>query len=372
MTTRRTFLAGGAALFGGAALAPSLLARSSQDVEPAAKALDVLVLGGTGFIGPHQIGRLLARGHRVTMFNRGRRSGMYGDRVEELQGDRDANVGEGLKALHGGRRWDAVIDNSGYVPRHIRDSAELLAERCGRYLYTSTVAVYDYERAPLVDGAHVAGRDSALYAAPEPATEQVDGETYGPLKAEGDRIVREIYGDRATCVRPTYIVGPGDTTDRFTYWVERLRRGGDVVCPAGPDRFLEWIDVRDLCNFMVKLIEDGTPGAFNGVGPATPMTNEEVMLGLRAFASAPTRLHWPTPEVLEELRFNTPMCDPFGPNHRTDAGPAVAAGLEYRSLADTVRDTHEWWTEQSEERRGRARGWPSEELEAKVVERARG
>lgn len=378
MPSRRHFLGSAAALFAGATLAPlsagSLLAlrRSIGDVAPAAKSLSILVLGGTGFIGPHVIERALARGHRVTMFNRGSNPGMFGDAVEELTGDRDANVGTGLASLAGERRWDVVIDNSGYVPRHVRDSAELLKERVGRYLFTSTVAVYDYAAVPPTDGVHVAARDAPLLPAPEPTTERVTGATYGPLKAEGDRIVRALYGERATVVRPCYIVGPGDTTDRFTYWIERLFRGGDIVCPAYPDRQVNWIDVRDLCAFLIHLAEAGTPGAFNGVGPASPMTNEEAMLGLRAFCAAPTALLWPEAALLDELKFATPMFDASRADKRTDATAAVAAGLGYRSLADTVRDTHAWWLAESEERRASTRSWPSAGTEAAVLARLRG
>jgi len=382
MTTRRQVLRSGAALASGAMLASAAplhaaargpaAASALAPRKPAGEPLDLLVLGGTGFIGPHQIERALERGHRVTMFNRGTKSGMYGDRVEELQGDRDVNVGDGLKALEGDRRWDVVIDNSGYVPRHVRDSAELLKDRVGRYLYTSTVAVYDFDAAPLVNGVHVADREAPLLAAPDPPTEEVNWDTYGPLKAEADRIVRGIYGERATTVRPTYIVGPGDTTDRFTYWVDRLRRGGDVVCPAGPDRHVNWIDVRDLCAFVVLLAENGTPGVFNGSGPASPMTNAQAMHGLRAFCAAPTTLHWPSAELLAELEFSTPMFGAERADRRTAATAAVAAGLTYRSLAETVRDTQAWWDAQTDERRAAARRWPTPEQEAAVLKRLRG
>lgn len=374
MTNRRHFLGSAAALLAGSSLASraSALGTATQEVEAAPKSLSILVLGGTGFIGPHQIEYALARGHKVTMFNRGNNAGMYGDRVEELIGDRDAKVGAGLSVLEGDRRWDAVIDNSGYVPRHVRDSAELLKDRCGHYVFTSTVSVYDYANLPQTDGVHVADRDMPLYAAPDPDTERVTGATYGPLKAEADRIVRDIYGDRGASVRPTYIVGPGDTTDRFTYWVERLIRGGDVLCPAHPERFAEYIDVRDLCPFIVRIAENGAGGAFNGVGPASPCTNEELMHGMRAFCNVPTTLHWADADLLDELRFSTPMMDRHGVNHRTDNSHAVAAGLTHRSLADTIRDTHAWWLGLDEERRRSPRGWPSAAAESAVLERLKG
>ncbi len=368
MPTRRTILGSAAALVTGATLAPASLA-APLFREPG---LSVLVLGGTGFIGPHLVEALLEAGHRVATFTRGNHQGLFGDRVEELVGDRDPEAGAGLAVLEGARTWDVVIDNSGYVPRHVRASAELLKGRTDRYLFTSTVAVYDYDAVDPTDGVCVADTDSPLHAAPEPATERVTGATYGPLKAECDRVVRAAYGDAATVVRPCYIIGPGDTTDRFTYWVERLARGGDVVCPAGPERKVNWIDVRDLCTFIVRLAEAGTPGIFNGVGPASLMSNEVLMHGLRATCAVPTTLHWPDGELLDELGFATPMFDRSRSDRRTDATAAVAAGLTYRSLADSVRDIHGWWLDQDEERRNRARGWPSAEAEAAVLERLGG
>lgn len=358
MNNRRNFMGASAAL-----LAAATLGRAATQ-EKAARPLRLLFLGGTGFIGPHQIRHALERGHEVTMFNRGRRGGMYGKKVEELIGDRDAKVGEGLKSLEGDRTWDVVIDNSGYVPRHVRDSAELLKDRCGRYLFTSTVAVYDFDRAP----GGVCDRDGPLLAAPSPATEEVNGETYGPLKAECDRIVREVYGERATCVRPSYIVGPGDSSDRFTYWVERLRLGGDTVCPALPEQAVQWIDVRDLCHWLIRLAEAGTPGAFNGAGPASSMTNEQLMWSLRAFGAEPTTLHWPTVELLDELKYPTPMFTRDG-QYTTDPSHSWGAGLTYRSLAETATDIHAWWKSQPEERRKNPRGWPTSEQEATVLAR---
>ena len=357
MTTRREFIGASTAL-----LAASTLT-GARTPSPMRESLNLLFLGGTGFIGPHQINEALARGHKVTMFNRGRKSGLYGGKVEQLVGDRDANVGDGLESLKGDRRWDVVVDNSGYVPRHVRDTAELLKDRVGRYLFTSTVAVYDYEKSPSVTNA------GPLLAAPSPATEKVTGATYGPLKAECDRIVREIYGERATVVRPCYIVGPGDNSDRFTYWVDRFHRGGNIVCPAGPAVEAQWIDVRDLCQWIVRLAEQGTPGVFNGAGPASAITNEQLMWALRANAAGDVRLHWASAELLNELSYRTPMFDRSRATHHTSAEAARKAGLTHRSLAESVRDIQEWWLDQSPERRAKTRGWPSPEQEAAVIAR---
>ena len=211
MTTRREVLA-----LGAAAIALPGVGRLLAAVPRASRPLDILVLGGTGFFGPHQVEYALARGHRLTLFNRGHKDAatIYGNRVEVLIGDRDVKTSPGLAALEGTRRWDAVIDNSGYAPRHVRDSAQLLKGRVRRYLFVSTVAVYAGVDAVCVES-------SPLRSLSNPENEQLTGQSYGEMKAEGDRIVRELYGPAAIIVRPTYAVGPGDETDRFTYWVAR-------------------------------------------------------------------------------------------------------------------------------------------------------
>ena len=354
MTTRREFLGASAALVGASTTRMSFAAAKAD------KQLSILVLGGTGFIGPHQIEYALARGHEVTMFNRGSNPGLFGDRVEELIGNRDANIDDGLKALEGSRTWDVVIDNSGYVPRHVRDSAELLKGRVGRYIYTSTTGVYDFDKTPSVT------HESPLYAE-FPDTEEVNGETYGPLKAECDLIVQEIYGDAATIVRPTVIVGPGDRTDRFTYWVDRFHKGGDIVCPPDPRREAAWIDVRDLTHWLVTLAEQDTPGIFNAAGPASVIDHEQVMYGFRAFTAAPVALHWPTRELLEEAGFNWPWFWKGEQARHIDSSASVAAGLTYRSLANSISDTWEWWMAEPAERRANARGWPTPEQEQAVL-----
>lgn len=362
MTTRRNFIATSA----GAIAAAPLLGMGTAAVETriprAGKPLSVLVLGGTGFIGPHQIDHALARGHNVTMFNRGSNPGMYGDAVEELTGNRDDNIDDGLAALRGERRWDVVIDNSGYVPRHVVDSAELLKDRCGRYLFISTVAVYDFE------AANVFPEDAKLAKLADPSVEAVTGETYGPLKAACDVAVREIIGERSTVVRPTYVVGPGDSTDRFIYWVDRVDRGGDVLAPAGPEREAQWVDVRDLCPWVITLAENDTPGIFNAAGPASYVDREGLVWGLRAMTAEPVRFHWPSDELVEELEISLPMMR-GGDSVHFDNTASMAAGLHYRSLADTATGTLAWWHAQSDERRANPRGWPTAEEEKAAIER---
>lgn len=349
MTTRREFLSISA---GALALQASGLAAAI----PATHPLDILFLGGTGFLGPHQINYALARGHRVTMFNRGSNAGMYGSKVEEIIGNRDNNIDDGLSGLKGDRSWDVVVDNSGYVPRHVRESAELLKGRCRRYIYISTVAVYDF------DVATVFPESAKLADLEDPSIEEVTGETYGPLKAECDRIVQNIFGDACTIVRPTYIVGPGDHTDRFTYYVVQANKGGDVLAPGLPDNEVQWIDARDLCPWIVTLAENNTAGVFNAAGPASAVNRSGLMWGLRALTAEPVNFFWPTTALLEELGIDMPMMSQERDSTHFENTASMEAGLHYRSLANTATDTLEWWQSQTSERRANARRWPGTEL----------
>jgi 2'-hydroxyisoflavone reductase len=254
-----------------------------------------------------------------------------------------------------------VVDNSGYVPRHVRDSANLLKGRTGRYIYVSTVSVYVFDA-----GITVFPEDAPLAQLSDPTVEDVTGETYGPLKAECDRIVREILGDVCTVVRPTYVVGPGDHTDRFTYWVDRVHRGGEVLAPAGPDREIQWVDARDLCPWIVTLGENDTPGIFNAAGPTSVISRAGLMWGLQAQTAAPISVYWPDDELLAELELDLPMMTPETEHFANEA--SKAAGLHYRSLTDTASGTLEWWYAQTEERRQNARRWPDPEKERAAIE----
>lgn len=354
MPNRREFLATSAAL--------AFAARAGSDIQQADDPLEILFLGGTGFIGPHQINYALDRGHRVSMFNRGRREGLFGNQVEELIGNRDSNIDEGLKALQGKRTWDVVVDNSGYIPRHVRDSIDLLKERCGRYIYISTVAVYDFDAARGDIGA-----DSPLLPAPTPTTEEVNGRTYGPLKAECDRIAQRLLGHKLTSVRPTYVIGPGDTSDRFTYWVDRVHRGGDVVCPALPDEPATWIDVRDLSRWVLHLAENDTSGLYNGVAPDVAFTRRQLMHGIQATTASGSRLHWPSAEQLAAAGFDAPMFPPEGRGVMFESGPAKSSGLDIRPVSESIVDIRDWWQSLPAERRANPRRWPTPDQEAQVL-----
>jgi 2'-hydroxyisoflavone reductase len=363
MTDRRDFIRIAAGTAGALGLYTSGLGAATR--RTASTPLEILILGGTGFIGPYQVNGALERGHSVTIFNRGQRGGVYGNRVEELIGDRDPNVDAGLSILEGDRKWDVVIDNSGYVPRHVRASAELLKGRCRRYLYISTVAVYD-----MSSGVDDFSEDGPLAPLADKTLEEVTWETYGPLKAECDRIVREVLGDAATVVRPAYILGPGDTTDRFTYWVERIHKGGDVLGPSQRELTLQGVDVRDLTEFVFHCVENDIAGNYNAAGPA--YSREGMLWAIRGTTSEPVRFHWATPELIQDLELSMPMMD-WGRDRPVtfENEASIAAGMSYRPIADTTVDLHAWWNEQPAERRENPRQWMSADQEREALARLR-
>lgn len=271
MPSRRDFLRS-TAVAGGALLAGRdvLLARAARvrDARSNAK-LNLLILGGTGFIGPHLVRHAVARGHTVTIFTRGRRDADFPESVVRLTGDRNGD----LQSLEG-KRWDAVVDDSATNPAWVAASAALLKNSVQRYLFTSSTGVfYPY----LARGIDENGPIKLDVDDPK------DGSaTFGVAKAKCEREVMNAFGDRGIVVRPTYIIGPGDTSDRFPYWPQRLARGGEVLAPGKRDDPVQFIDVRDLAEFYVKLLEDGKRGAYNAVGPRTPMTSRQFYEQARA------------------------------------------------------------------------------------------
>lgn len=348
--TRREFMQTSA--LAGAAL--GLTSCSPRDGAP----LRILILGGTGWLGPNQVRAAIARGHEVTLFNRGRRNpGMFPE-LETLIGDRD----DDLEAL-AGREWDVAIDNSATIPRWVRQSTEVLGDSVGAYVFVSSVGVYlPYRTAPLAE-------DGPIGTIDDPATEEVDGETYGALKALSEDVAREAYPDTYQVVRPGYIVGPGDPTDRFTYWPVRMARGGNVLAPGTPSDPIQQIDVRDLAEFMIDLVEQRASGTFNAVGPVEPLTMGPFLETVREASGSDATLEWVDADFLEEhgVSFLTYWAAPRGDYmgmHRIDGSKAFAHGLDPRPLADTTRDTLEWFNSLDDERRSRLRGMrPEREAE---------
>jgi 2'-hydroxyisoflavone reductase len=296
----------------------------------------LLVLGGTKFLGRALVEAALARGHDVSIFTRGRTNPDLFPEVERLRGDRDGD----LRALEGGR-WDAAVDTSGFVPRVVRASAELLRKAVGHYTFVSSGSVYaDHSRRNV--------ESSALAELEDPASEDVETD-YGALKAACERIVAEVYGERALVVRAGLIVGPHDPTGRFTYWPVRVARGGDVLAPEPRDARVQLIDVRDLAEWIVRMAEAGRGGVYNAVGPEPRPTLEELLETCRAVANPSARFVWVGEAFLVERGVAEWMELPlwiaapeYGAFMDVDVSRAVAAGLTFRPLAETVRATLEW------------------------------
>lgn len=293
--------------------------------------MDVLILGGTSFLGRHLVEAARAGGDRVTTFTRGKTNpDLFAGEVEQLRGDRDGDLG----TLEG-KRFDAVIDTSGYVPRVVRAGAEIL-KGSGHYTFISTISVYPEET--MLD----ADEDSDVLELTE-ETEAVTAESYGPLKVACERAVQEIFGDRALISRPGLIVGPYDPTDRFTYWPERVAAGGKVLAPGDPSQLVQLIDARDLAEWIVRAAHAGTAGVFNAVTEPFPMG--ELLAVCDAVARAGATFEWVPAEFLLEHDvgpwMELPLWLPEG-DMLTSNGRAMKAGMTFRPLEITVSETLAW------------------------------
>lgn len=309
--------------------------------------MHLLVLGGTRFVGRHLVEAALEHGHQVTLFNRGTHADVFPG-LELVRGDRTR---PGDLAQLEGRRFDAAIDTSGYVPAHVRASARLLAPTVGRYLFVSTISVYAQ---PFEAGGD---EDAPLLGWPEgldPATEEFMGEAYGPLKVRCEREVTAAFGERALVLRPGVVVGPHDPTDRFTYWVRRAARGGRLLAPDGPGTTTQWIDGRDLAAFGVAGLERGLAGTFNVVTPAGAHTLGGLIEAGRAVAGSDAEPVWVPEAFLLEREVapftEVPMWVPaaWAGLMQASSERAHAAGLSTRAVEATVRDTLAWDRERGE------------------------
>ena len=302
--------------------------------------MKILIIGGTQFVGRHLADAALARGHELTLFNRGRNSADLFPEAEHLRGDRD---GDGLSVLKG-RTWDAVIDTCGYVPRVVSQSATLLADAVSRYVFISSISVYA--------GFSQMGLDEngPLGTLTDPGVEEINGDTYGPLKVLCEQAAEAALPGRALQIRPGFIVGPYDPTDRFTYWPHRVSLGGDVLAPGTPSQPVQIIDGRDLAEWTITMMEQNSVGIYNATGPNDPLTLGEILQTCRAVSVSDARLEWVPDAFLKENDADSTALLPFYiPSSSESAGimaasiaKAVAAGLTFRPLADTVRDTLAW------------------------------
>ncbi len=327
----------------------------------------LLILGGTSFLGPALVEAARERGHELTLFNRGKTRPDLFPEVEKLQGDRDPRKGRGLESLSG-KAWDVVIDDSGYFPRVVSASASLLAPAVGHYVFVSTVSVYARNDEPGAD------EDAAFGTLPDPSVEDMGAgfENYGPLKALCERAVLEAMPGRAALVRPGFIVGPGDPTDRFTYWPVRMEASGEALVPGDPGDPVQVIDVRDLAAWLVRLAETRTTGAFNAVGPESPLAWGRLVEACHSAAGKRAVLRWAPWGLLDEVERGTfpiavpPSGEARGFHARSNAR-AMGSGLRFRALEETVASTLAWFRASSGRRFPDLRAGPSPDREREIL-----
>jgi 2'-hydroxyisoflavone reductase len=300
--------------------------------------MEILVLGGTKFVGRHIVRTALDQKHQVTLFNRGQTNPDLFPEVEKLVGDRDGDL-----APLRGRTWDAVIDTCGYAPRIVRNSARVLSNQTDLYVFISTIAVFaSFEKEGLSE-------DDPLWSLDDKTVEEITGDTYGPLKALCEAAIQDEISGRALIIRPGLIVGPHDPTDRFTYWVRRCAQGGDILAPAPPDQNMQFIDARDLASWTLDMIEAGLTGIFNTTGPENPLTLGKLLQTCCEFNEEGARLIWVDGTTLLDAGIDpwsqVPMWLP-GPENAglmtIDCTRAISAGLRFRPLRTTLRDTLNW------------------------------
>ena len=363
MISRREFVKATAAVGGALSVSPRLAsgvvanassASRAREIGRAAASLNILILGGTGFTGPEQVEYAIARGHRVTLFNRGKtRPGLFKGRVdEELIGDLNSDT-SALKD----KKFDVVIDNPTTLPFWVKNAAQYLTGNTKHYIFISTTSVYrdesqigineDSPTVPMPAGLDPYQPDqrntAQLAASANPAN-------YGAFKARAEVEVQNQYPGINTIVRPCLIVGPLDRTDRFTYWPARIDKGGEVLAPDKPEDPCQFIDSRDLAEWMIRMAEAREFGTFNAIGPEKPLTIGEMLYGVKAITTAGAQFTWVPWEFLRDhgvrpWRHMTVWQPPYGATagyQRRNASKAIAKGLTFRPLAVTAKDTLDW------------------------------
>ncbi|MBK9924068.1 MAG: SDR family oxidoreductase [Anaerolineales bacterium] len=303
--------------------------------------MNILVLGGTRFLGRHIVNSALARGHQITLFNRGKSNPNLFPNIEVILGDREHDIDK-----LSDRAWDAVIDTCGYVPRIVHESAVGLERSVGRYVFISSISVYpDSILSKIgIDESDPVGKLE------DETVEEITGETYGPLKALCEKLVFDMYGDRGLVVRPGLVVGPNDISDRFTYWPVRIAKGRDVLAPEKPDVPVQIIDVRDLSDFVIKLIETEATGIYNATGPEYELTLGAMLETCKQISGSDANFKWASVEFLKQNNVaewsDMPVWIPNNEESqgfsRMNVSKGIKAGLKFRPLEDTVRDTLAW------------------------------
>jgi 2'-hydroxyisoflavone reductase len=295
--------------------------------------MKILILGGTRFAGRNLVEVALAQGHEITLFNRGKTNPDLFPTVEHLRGDRDGDL-----ASTEGRQWDVVVDTCGYVPRIVQQSARLLADNVQQYIFISTLNVYADVTEPGID------ETAPLATIGDRTVEEVTPETYGALKVLCEQEAEEAMPGRVLVLRCGLIVGPYDPTDRFTYWVVRVSRGGEMLALSPPRQQTQFIDARDLAAFIVHMAESNQCGIYNTTGPDYDLTNEQLLKTCNEVTGGKATFTWVTEDFIEKNEINLPLWVPEkgAGLFQMDCKKAIAAGLRFRPLRDTVRDTLVW------------------------------
>ena len=366
-TTRRQFIKLSAAAAGTALGVGNLLAEKSV------KPLRILILGGTGFTGPYQVRYALRRGHKITVFNRGKtHPGELPEGVEQLTGDRNGKL-DALKD----RQWDVVIDNPTSVPVWVRDAAQILKGNVDRYVFISTISVYADTSKPGTDE----GAPLAKYNGPDAMKESRDTiiaskyALYGPLKALSEQEAEKWFRKKTLIIRPGLIVGPGDETDRFSYWPVRIDRGGEVLAPGDPIDPVQFIDARDLAEWTIRMIESGETGIYNATGPERKLGIGEMLETMKSALSSDAKFTWVGADFLEAQKV-APWSDMpvWIPPRGEEAGGnqvsnkrALVKGLTFSPLPETARDTLAWFKKLPQDRQSHLKAGLTPEREAEVL-----
>ena len=362
--SRRAFVQGVAAVGGALSMGWARNLSAAEGRPRQGGALNILILGGTGFTGPHQIAYAVGRGHRVTVFNRGRRQADLPTGVNHLVGDRNDN----LTALTGATKWDVIIDNPTTFPRWVKSAGEVLQGRTDQYVFISTLSVYDKWNVANMD------ENAPRATMPDPTSESM--QYYGAMKVLAEQEAEKWYPGKVTVIRPGLIVGPRDETDRFTYWPVRIARGGEVLCPPAFDA-AQIIDARDLAEWTIRMCEDRTYGVFNATGPRSGLSQLEMLAGVRAAmpGTLDIKLTPADTKFLEEQKVR-PWADlpVWIPNQgdtlywgKANIAKAVAAGLTFRPLAVTAAETLAWHRTRPAEQQAKLKAGLPAEKEAEIL-----
>ena len=361
-TTRRQFIKLSVA-------ATAAMSIQNTFAEEKVKPLRVLILGGTGFTGPFQVKYALSRGHKVTVFNRGKtHPGELPKEVEQLTGDRNGQL-EALK----GKKWDVCIDNPTTLPAWVRGAAQILKGNVERYIFISTISVYaDTSTGPAEN------TPLAKYEGADPFKETLEAmkasgyKTYGPLKALSEQETEKWFPGKSLIIRPGLIVGPRDETDRFTYWPVRIDRGGEVLAPGNPSDPVQFIDGRDLAEWTIRMAENRETGIYNATGPAKELGIGGMLDGIKTALNSNASFAWADGEFLKQQKVEAWSDMPVWAGDelgmaRTNISRALAKGLTFRPLGDTARDTLAWFKAQKPERQAKMRAGLTPEREAEVL-----